>query len=126
MTRLYVGCAPGPDTKGADRAGPFLERFRLDCLPYGDAIAGSEPVGPCAYLPGSDSWTDRPFAEGVVLIGDAAGWTDPLIGEGLSMAMRDARMVSEVLLGDDWSVDAFEPYCLGAASGRADSGSAGK
>ena len=26
-------------------------------------------------------------------------WTDPLIGEGLSMAMRDARMVSEVLVG---------------------------
>ena len=112
VTRLYVGCAPGPDTKGADRAGPFLERFRLDCLPYGNAIAGSEPVGPCAYLPGSDSWTDRPLAEGVVLIGDAAGWTDPLIGEGLSMAMRDARMVSEVLLGSDWSVGAFEPYCV--------------
>ena len=54
-----------------------------------------------------------PVADGVVLIGDAAGWSDPIIGNGLSVAMRDARSVAEVLLaGDDWSTDAFEPYVV--------------
>ncbi|MCU0260208.1 MAG: hypothetical protein MUE78_04240, partial [Ilumatobacteraceae bacterium] len=110
LARLYLAVEPGPHTGGADRTAHFLESFRLDCLPYGEALASAEPAGPCAYVRGSDSWTDRPVADGVVLIGDAAGWTDPIIGEGLSVAMRDARMVADVLLGDDWSLEAFEPY----------------
>ena len=68
--------------------------------------------GPCAYYPGSDSWSDRPYAEGVVLVGDAAGWSDPIIGQGLSVALRDARQVVDIMLGDHWSVDAFEPYAI--------------
>ena len=46
----------------------------------------------------------------MVLIGDAAGWNDPIIGQGLSISLRDARLVSEVIGGDDWSPLAFEPY----------------
>ena len=47
----------------------------------------------------------------MVLVGDAAGYSDPLIGEGLSVAMRDVRSVSEVLRGgDDWSPGAFAEY----------------
>jgi len=112
FARLYVACAPGPHTSGSDKARHFLDSFRLECIPYGDALADAEQAGPVAYVPGSDSWIDRPVGSNVVLVGDAAGWTDPIIGEGLSMAMRDARMVAEVLLADDWSVDAFEPYAV--------------
>ena len=47
----------------------------------------------------------------MVLVGDAAGHSDPLIGEGLSVAMRDVRWVSEtVRSGDDWSPAAFAGY----------------
>ena len=47
----------------------------------------------------------------MVLVGDAAGYSDPLIGEGLSVAMRDVRWVSEVLRGgDDWSPGVFAEY----------------
>ena len=53
------------------------------------------------------------MSDGVALIGDAAGWSDPIIGQGLSVAMRDARSVADVLLGgDDWTPDAFEPYVV--------------
>ena len=46
-----------------------------------------------------------------MLIGDAAGWNDPITGQGLSITLRDVRIVSEVLrAGDDWSVEAFTPY----------------
>jgi 2-polyprenyl-6-methoxyphenol hydroxylase-like FAD-dependent oxidoreductase len=52
-----------------------------------------------------------PFTQGGVLIGDAAGWTDPLSGCGLSSAYRDARVVSEILLAsNDWAPAAFAPY----------------
>jgi 2-polyprenyl-6-methoxyphenol hydroxylase-like FAD-dependent oxidoreductase len=74
-------------------------------------LANADPVGPCSYYRGSDSWLDHVAEEGVVLVGDAAGWSDPIIGEGLSVALRDARTVSDVLLAsDDWSVAAFEGY----------------
>jgi 2-polyprenyl-6-methoxyphenol hydroxylase-like FAD-dependent oxidoreductase len=59
----------------------------------------------------NDAWCDRPFAEGVVLIGDAAGWNDPINGQGLAVALRDARMVGEVIVaGGDLSPAAFEDY----------------
>jgi 2-polyprenyl-6-methoxyphenol hydroxylase-like FAD-dependent oxidoreductase len=59
----------------------------------------------------NDSWTDSPVAPGVVLVGDAAGWNDPIIGQGLSIAMRDVRLVAEVVgSGPDRSPAAFAPY----------------
>ena len=62
---------------------------------------------------GSDAWTNTPAVEGAVLIGDAAGWNDPILGCGLSIALRDARSVADVLMSDDtWTVDAFEPYTV--------------
>jgi 2-polyprenyl-6-methoxyphenol hydroxylase-like FAD-dependent oxidoreductase len=33
----------------------------------------------------------------LVLIGDAAGWKDPIIGQGLSIALRDVRIVTDIL-----------------------------
>ena len=43
--------------------------------------------------------------------GDAAGYSDPNIAQGLSIAMRDVRILSELLLGsEDWSPNALQPY----------------
>ena len=59
----------------------------------------------------NDTWVEQPAIDGVVLVGDAAGHSDPLIGEGLSVAMRDVRQVGETLLdGDDWSPAPFAGY----------------
>ena len=42
---------------------------------------------------------------GVALVGDAAANTDPTWGQGLSMALSDARVLKELLLADDdWNV----------------------
>ncbi|MGH9889223.1 MAG: NAD(P)/FAD-dependent oxidoreductase, partial [bacterium] len=69
------------------------------------------PAGPCHSYGNEDSWTDSPVAAGVVLIGDAAGHNDPIIGQGLSITLRDVRIVSDLLLaGGDWSPAAFAPY----------------
>jgi 2-polyprenyl-6-methoxyphenol hydroxylase-like FAD-dependent oxidoreductase len=58
-----------------------------------------------------DTWSDRPYVEGVVLVGDAAGWNDPIIGQGLTISVRDARLVAEALLGSTaWGPSTFEPY----------------
>jgi 2-polyprenyl-6-methoxyphenol hydroxylase-like FAD-dependent oxidoreductase len=34
---------------------------------------------------------------GAVLVGDAAGWNDPIIGLGMSITYRDVRIVSDLL-----------------------------
>jgi 2-polyprenyl-6-methoxyphenol hydroxylase-like FAD-dependent oxidoreductase len=58
-----------------------------------------------------DAWTDCPVTDGVVLIGDAAGYSDPHIGQGFSVALRDVRVLSELLKASgDWPPLALRPY----------------
>jgi 2-polyprenyl-6-methoxyphenol hydroxylase-like FAD-dependent oxidoreductase len=66
--------------------------------------------GPLATYPGDDTWTATPYAEGVVLIGDAAGHNDPVIGQGLAIALRDARAVRDLVLDGAGTPDAFASY----------------
>ena len=103
QVRLYLARDSSVDVGGAGRVERFLEAFRLDCWPAAESLARAEPIGPCATYPGTDSWTDRPFADGVVLVGDAAGWSDPIIGQGLGVALQDVRLVTEALAGEDWT-----------------------
>lgn len=96
---------------GAERVGDFLAAFQLECCPQSGAVATARAAGPLITFLNNESVARTPFAEGCVLVGDAAGWTDPLSGCGLSSAYRDARVVSEILLAsDDWSPAAFAPY----------------
>lgn len=113
VARLYLwfDIAQKGRFTGPDRQREFLEAFRLDCVPAAGSLAGARPAGPCASYPSTDTWTDRPTMEGVVLVGDAAGWSDPIIGQGLAIAMRDTRSVGDALRGgDDWSPAAFDGY----------------
>ncbi|HEY6578018.1 MAG TPA: NAD(P)/FAD-dependent oxidoreductase [Rhizomicrobium sp.] len=96
---------------GSEGVGAFLAAFRLACCPKSRAIAGATSAGPFGAFINNETVSATPFIGGAVLIGDAAGWTDPLSGCGLSSAYRDARVVSEILLAsDDWSAGAFAPY----------------
>lgn len=111
LVRLYLCRLPSEVTSGPARGRHLLDAYHLDCVPGSERLATAEQVGPCAYVRGSDAWTDVPVTDGAVLIGDAAGWSDPILGCGLSVAMRDARSVADVLIaGEDWSPVAFEAY----------------
>jgi 2-polyprenyl-6-methoxyphenol hydroxylase-like FAD-dependent oxidoreductase len=60
-------------------------------------------AGPLATFDGASRWVERPYRDGVVLVGDAASSSDPSWGNGLSMTLRDVRLLSEGLCGDkDW------------------------
>jgi 2-polyprenyl-6-methoxyphenol hydroxylase-like FAD-dependent oxidoreductase len=113
QVRLYLNFSVSQRERfsGPDRVREVLDSFRLSCLPPGEAIAAAAPAGPATFYPWNDSWIDTPWAPGVVLIGDAAGWNNPIIGQGLAIALRDARTVADVLrLSDDWSPVAFDGY----------------
>lgn len=111
--RVYGGYAldQAQRFKGPDGPRRFLDAFAMACSPKNAALVAGRPAGPLFSYVNADSWTDRPFAEGVVLVGDAAGWNDPIVGLGLSITYRDVRLVSDILLAsDDWSPAALAPY----------------
>jgi 2-polyprenyl-6-methoxyphenol hydroxylase-like FAD-dependent oxidoreductase len=111
--RLYLGYGLNQRGRfsGVGSEQRFLEAFRLSSLPDKEMFASGRPAGPCHGYPNADTWIDAPIAPGVVLIGDAAGHNDPTIGQGLSIALRDARLVHETLLGSkQWTTDIFLPY----------------
>lgn len=111
--RLYL-CYALADRRrfaGADNQARFLDAFRLNCVPGSQYLANATPAGPCNSYGNEDTWTDVPYAPGVVLIGDAAGHNDPIIGQGLSITYRDVRMVRDLMLENrDWSAERFRPY----------------
>jgi len=113
--RIYGGFPIGQQRKftGPGGAQNFLDAFRMQCAPENKHLAEGQPAGPVFAYFNSDAWTDEPFGEGCVLVGDAGGWNDPIIGQGLSITYRDVRIVTDILKGsDDWSVAAFAPYAV--------------
>jgi menaquinone-9 beta-reductase len=111
--RLYIcyGLDERRRFAGADNQARFLEAFRLSCVPGSEHLANATPAGPCNSYGNEDTWTEVPYAPGVVLIGDAAGHNDPIIGQGLSITYRDVRIVRDLMLENrDWSAETFLPY----------------
>jgi menaquinone-9 beta-reductase len=107
---LFPGESQADRYVGAGNVEKFLAECAFDCLPFGKRLAAGRPAGPLATYPGDDTWIDRPYADGAVLIADAGGYSNPIIGQGLSIAMRDARTVRDVLRGTDWSPAGFGEY----------------
>lgn len=111
--RLYLSY--GMDQKsrlaGRDAGEKFLEAFKLANVPNSDCIANARIAGPCHAIPNQSTWVDSPVAPGIVLLGDAAGYNDPILGQGLSATLRDVRVVSELLLGAaTWDAALLQPY----------------
>ncbi len=72
-----------------------------------DWLAGPSPGSPLASFDGAWRWVSRPFGPGVVLIGDAAGSSDPAWGNGLSRTLRDVRLLRDLLQEQtDWNLAA--------------------
>jgi 2-polyprenyl-6-methoxyphenol hydroxylase-like FAD-dependent oxidoreductase len=101
--RLYFCFPTEQQSRFAGRDGPerFLRTSRLSCLEGVADWSFARPAGPCGTFPGEDSRTDSPLGDGIVLIGDAAGYENPLQGQGLALALQDACDVSEALLSGE-------------------------
>jgi 2-polyprenyl-6-methoxyphenol hydroxylase-like FAD-dependent oxidoreductase len=111
--RLYA--AHGLDQRnrfaGDGAVERFLQAFDRPSLPHRASLSQARPAGPCHGYPNNDVWIDNPVAPGIVLIGDAAGHNDPSGGQGISIALKDARLVSEALeAGKAWTPETFAPY----------------
>jgi len=80
--------------------------FVAACVAAGadpDWFDNAQPAGPLAAFEGADRWVDRPYRDGVVLMGDAAAACDPSWGCGMALALHDVRTLRDLLLAsDDW------------------------
>ncbi|MBN9089370.1 MAG: FAD-dependent monooxygenase [Reyranella sp.] len=111
--RLYLGYdfADRSAYAGAHRRQKLIDTFAgLACLPQASMIAAGRPIGPFNAFSNEDHWIDDPTAPGVVLAGDAAGHNDPIIGQGLAIALCDVRLLSEIIREGRRDPGAFRPY----------------
>jgi 2-polyprenyl-6-methoxyphenol hydroxylase-like FAD-dependent oxidoreductase len=93
-------------------AGPRLSgetamlRFTAESVETGipaEFYADVHAAGPLATFNGADHWIEHPYRNGIVLVGDAAASSDPTFGQGLSLTVRDVRVLRDHLLADnDW------------------------
>lgn len=104
--RAYLGFDSRTDfapLSGARDFARFIETSIALGVP-GAHFAGCRRVGPLATFDATDNWVDHPYRDGVALIGDAAATSDPTWGQGMSLTLRDVRLLSESLLAhDDWN-----------------------
>jgi flavin-dependent dehydrogenase len=87
------------------RAGLQREMDRLG-IPLNGARFHGHPL-PCYHAPPWPLWNrrsqERLSTRRCLLVGDAAGLVDPLLGEGIRYAITSARLAAESILHDDLS-----------------------
>jgi 2-polyprenyl-6-methoxyphenol hydroxylase-like FAD-dependent oxidoreductase len=112
--RLYTCHANEQAARWAGRRGPqhLIQAFtQLQSIPATLGLGEATAAGPCGTFSGEQTWCEEPYADGVVLLGDAGGYDDPVDGQGLSLAMADVRQLSELLLRTgDWTTTGLRPY----------------
>ena len=81
----------------------FVRESAKAYAPIADYCADAKSIGPLASFDASDNWVEHPYRDGVVLVGDAAATSDPTYGQGLSFALRAARVLrDELTKSSDW------------------------
>ncbi|HUE42892.1 MAG TPA: NAD(P)/FAD-dependent oxidoreductase [Candidatus Sulfotelmatobacter sp.] len=89
--------------QGESMLSLFVHEAAKTYPPIADYCAHVKSIGPLASFDVSDTWVEHPYRDGVVLLGDAAATTDPTYGQGLSFALRGARVLRDELTGNsDW------------------------
>ena len=102
--RVYFGCrtAAGIRLQGDGDLPKFIEMSIQTGTPAA-MFDGVKQAGPVASFDGHDSYVEHPYKDGIALIGDAAQTSDQTWGQGLSITLKDARLLRDALLAtDDW------------------------
>ncbi|MBV9885644.1 MAG: FAD-dependent monooxygenase [Acidobacteria bacterium] len=103
--RAYLGYPTdgGFTLQGADKLEKFIAESRRVAPVFADCYAPAKSIGPLAAFDAGYMWVDRPYRDGVALIGEAAAVSDPSFGQGMSLSLRDARVLRDALVSDsDW------------------------
>jgi menaquinone-9 beta-reductase len=103
--RAYLGYPTTANyrVQGSEKLGLFFSESAKVAPVFAEFHSASKSIGPLASFDGGDSWVNHPYRGGVALIGDAASTSDPSFGQGMSLTLRDVRVLRDELLRDsDW------------------------
>jgi menaquinone-9 beta-reductase len=103
--RAYLGYPTTVNYRlqGSDKLGLFFSESAKVAPVFAEFHSAAKSIGPLASFDGGDSWVNHPYRGGVALIGDAAATSDPSFGQGMSLTLRDVRVLRDELLRDsDW------------------------
>jgi 2-polyprenyl-6-methoxyphenol hydroxylase-like FAD-dependent oxidoreductase len=94
------------------RSGAELFTYLLSRFPALEKRLGSARWTSTTRASGPfHQWPARPYRRGLVLLGDAAGYVDALTGEGVSVALRQALLLAE-LVGPSLALARGEPISV--------------
>jgi 2-polyprenyl-6-methoxyphenol hydroxylase-like FAD-dependent oxidoreductase len=108
-SRVYLAHLDVHRYSGREGTAGFLQDLAQAASPDVAMLSCGRAISSLATHPSVDTWTEVPFRPGAVLVGDSAGYNDPIIGQGLSLAMADVRDVSGLVLEEGLDAD-FTPY----------------
>jgi 2-polyprenyl-6-methoxyphenol hydroxylase-like FAD-dependent oxidoreductase len=103
--RAYFGypTTAGYRLQGSEQLALFLSESAKVAPVFAEFHSAAKSAGPLASFDGGDVWVNHPYRHNVALLGDAAATSDPSFGQGMSLALRDARVLRDALLNDsDW------------------------
>ena len=112
--RAYLAYpSEGIDRLQGEQALPRFLDYSRRTTPFPEVYDGLlHLLGPLASFTCDEDWVEHPYHDGVALIGDAAATTDPVYGQGLSLALRDVRTLSEKLLSNNHWDTAGNEYAV--------------
>jgi 2-polyprenyl-6-methoxyphenol hydroxylase-like FAD-dependent oxidoreductase len=95
--RVYI-IGPWETSRGRSipRSADAYRAFVAPIYPEG-AFDRARHDGPIGFFPNAATWASRIAGDGVALIGDAAGRSDPSRGHGTSLMMRDIRCLTDLV-----------------------------
>jgi menaquinone-9 beta-reductase len=95
---------------GKESLSLFLSESAKVAPLFGEFYSNVKDIGPLASFDGGDFWVEHPYRDGIVLLGDAAGTTDPSFGQGMALSLRDAHTLrDELVRNSNWD-DAGHRY----------------
>jgi len=91
----------------------------------GPLLAKAEPTRPLNAIAGYSAQSDTLFGDGYVLLGNSAGFLDPVFSSGVTIAMHSAELAAKALIARhtgqavDWNSDYAIPLNRGVETFRA-------
>jgi flavin-dependent dehydrogenase len=90
----------------------------------GTLLAKAEPVRPLGAIAGYSAQSDQLFGDGYALLGNSAGFLDPVFSSGVTIALQSAEMAARALIerhhgnAIDWQNEYATPLEQGVATFR--------
>lgn len=110
--RVHIGIG-GPAFKSNEMMGYFEEYSKTLHGVYGFDKASIKVKG--CFLP-AGGFKRKIYREGVLLVGDAAGFVDPMVGEGIYYAIRSGKIAAKQITSG--GIDKYEELCYKEFNGK--------